>query len=175
MNSLERVLATIPGIETDYQPFTMLLSLYGASLLKTSAKEYYRNPELSSKVLRDGWLNTGDVCSRDSQGLMHIKGRSDDLIIKAGMNIYPAEIENQLKESSIFSDIVAYGVFTQSGQEISIDAVLAEGAKHLTVRDVFAICGKTLPAYQLPATINLVEALEKNASGKTLRPRTKLC
>ncbi|HCE56417.1 MAG TPA: uroporphyrinogen decarboxylase [Prolixibacteraceae bacterium] len=46
MNSLERVLATIPGIETDYQPFTMLLSLYGASLLKTSAKEYYRNPEL---------------------------------------------------------------------------------------------------------------------------------
>lgn len=46
MNSLERVLATIPGIETDYQPFTMLLSLYGASLLKSGTKEYYRNPEL---------------------------------------------------------------------------------------------------------------------------------
>lgn len=46
MNSLERVLATIPGIDTDYQPFTMLLSLYGASLIKTRTIEYYRNPEL---------------------------------------------------------------------------------------------------------------------------------
>lgn len=46
MNSLERVLATIPGIETDYQPFTMLLSLYGASLIKTDTIEYYRNPVL---------------------------------------------------------------------------------------------------------------------------------
>lgn len=46
MNSLERVLATIPGIETDYQPFTMLLSLYGANLIKTGTFEYYRNPEL---------------------------------------------------------------------------------------------------------------------------------
>lgn len=46
MNSLERVLATIPGIETDYQPFTMLLSLYGASLLKTNTVDYYRNPVL---------------------------------------------------------------------------------------------------------------------------------
>jgi len=46
MNSLERVLATIPGIETDYQPFTMLLSLYGASLIKAGTIEYYRNPEL---------------------------------------------------------------------------------------------------------------------------------
>jgi uroporphyrinogen decarboxylase len=46
MNSLERILATIPGIETDYQPFTMLLSLYGASLIKTNTIEYYRNPDL---------------------------------------------------------------------------------------------------------------------------------
>jgi len=46
MNSLERILATIPGIETDYQPFTMLLSLYGASLIKTSTLGYYRNPNL---------------------------------------------------------------------------------------------------------------------------------
>lgn len=46
MNSLERVLATIPGIDTDYQPFTMLLSLYGASLIKAGTVEYYRNPAL---------------------------------------------------------------------------------------------------------------------------------
>ncbi len=46
MNSLERVMATIPGIETDYQPFSLLLSLYGASLLKTDTIEYYRNPAL---------------------------------------------------------------------------------------------------------------------------------
>jgi uroporphyrinogen decarboxylase len=46
MNSLERILSTIPGVETDYQPFTMLLSLYGASLIKTDTIEYYRNPVL---------------------------------------------------------------------------------------------------------------------------------
>jgi uroporphyrinogen decarboxylase len=46
MNSLERILATIPGTDTDYQPFTMLLSLYGASLIKANTVDYYRNPEL---------------------------------------------------------------------------------------------------------------------------------
>ena len=58
---------------------------------------YYKNPQKTNEVLKDGWLCTGDLALFNDEGFLKIKGRNDDLIIKAGMNIYPQEIESALK------------------------------------------------------------------------------
>ena len=71
---------------------------------------YYNNPEKTAEVLKDAWLCTGDLALINSKGLLKIKGRNDDMIIKAGMNIYPQEIEsalkidNRVKEALILSE-----------------------------------------------------------------------
>lgn len=70
---------------------------------------YYQNPTLTGKVLQNGWLCTGDVATVNDDGLLKIKGRSDDLIIKAGMNVYPQEIEAVLKTDARVREVLIYG------------------------------------------------------------------
>ena len=59
---------------------------------------YYNSPELTEKTITDGWLRTGDIAELNENGRLKIKGRSDDMIIRAGINIYPQEIEAELKK-----------------------------------------------------------------------------
>ena len=70
---------------------------------------YYNAPDMTDKVLRDGWLCTGDVAYMNADGMLYIKGRSDNMIIRAGMNVYPAEIENALSEDRRVKEVMAYG------------------------------------------------------------------
>lgn len=127
---------------------------------------YYNDPAQTEKVLQNGWLCTGDLAERNEEGLLRVKGRSDDLIIRAGMNIYPQEIESALKEDPRVREVMAYGMphpllGTQIGMKIS-------GA-FSSVEEVKALCGKILPPYQIPARIELTDRLPKNGSGKLIR------
>jgi acyl-CoA synthetase (AMP-forming)/AMP-acid ligase II len=138
-------------------------------------KGYYGDPCLTSRTIVDGWLNTGDIGVRKGANLLRILGRADDMIIKAGMNIYPAEIENALKCHKAILDVLAYGIPSFAGQEIAINAVLTEEYSHFSIRELFEVCGEVLPPYMLPSKINIVASLEKNASGKVVRPRFVQC
>lgn len=71
---------------------------------------YYNDPAQTERVLQNGWLCTGDLAERNEEGLLRVKGRSDDLIIRAGMNIYPQEIESALKEDPRVREVMAYGM-----------------------------------------------------------------
>ena len=127
---------------------------------------YYNAPEYTSKVLQGGWLCTGDIAVIDEEGLLWIKGRFDDLIIRAGMNIYPQEIEQALKKDSRVREVLAYGVDDPiSGQQIAIEIAGDFSDKD----EVKKLCLTVLPAFQVPSRINLVDELPKNGSGKLLR------
>lgn len=132
-------------------------------------KGYYHNPKLTEAVLLGGWLRTGDMACIDENGLLYIKGRADDLIIKAGMNIYPAEIENALRQSEKIEGVVAYSIKKTSGQRIGINVQPAGHYANITKRDIMRECEKYLSSYQFPDEINIVEKIYKNASGKTVR------
>lgn len=126
---------------------------------------YYNEPELTEKVLKDGWLCTGDIAVIEA-GLLKIKGRSDDLIIRAGMNIYPQEIEEALKSDSRVSEVLVYGIDnrfsgTQIGMKISGDFSDTDEVRRL--------CVKLLPSFLIPSVIELVDDLPKNGSGKIIR------
>ena len=127
---------------------------------------YYNNPQKTSEAMQDGWLCTGDLAMFNEEGLLKIKGRSDDLIIKAGMNIYPQEIENVLKQDSRVREVLAYGYNDERhGTQIALDIT----GEFLDAAEVKALCKRCLPGYQMPNRINLLKEVPKNGSGKIIR------
>lgn len=132
---------------------------------KSIMKGYYDNEPATNRVVRDGWLHTGDVAEEDAEGRIYIKCRKDNMIIRAGMNIYPQEIESLLKEDSRIEDVLAYGKKNSSvSEKICIDVVTK-----LEKNEVYEICKKRLMSYELPDYIEIVEEIPKNASGKVIR------
>lgn len=137
------------------------LLIFGNSIMKG----YYNNSESTLRTKQEGWLHTGDVAEMDEQGRIYIKCRKDNMIIRAGMNIYPQEIENALKENEKIVDILAYGVKNDTvGEKIHIKVVTV-----LSKAEVYNICKQKLLSYELPDVIEIVDELPKNASGKVIR------
>lgn len=134
-------------------------------------KAYYKNEVLTSKVLSEGWLNTGDIGYVDSNGFLNILSRIDDMIIKAGMNIYPKEIEEQIFRIKQVKECIVYGIKSDIGQSIATDIVLNNDYDNMTLKELTELISEILPSYQMPEKINIVSALLKNASGKTIRKR----
>ena len=127
---------------------------------------YYKNPTLTSKVICDGWLCTGDIASIDTNGFLKIYGRSDDMIIRAGMNIYPQEIEAELKRDSRVKEVLAYGYTDKNGNtQIGLDIC----GDFLGTHEVHSLCCEILPRYQIPTEIHIMDSLKKNGSGKIIR------
>ncbi|UJF34497.1 class I adenylate-forming enzyme family protein [Paenibacillus hexagrammi] len=132
---------------------------------------YWNNPELTERKLRDGWLYTGDMVRRGEDGYLYIIGRKDDMIIRAGMNIYPKEIEDVLLEDRRIKQAVAYGVpDPRYGQKIHISVVShSELEEPLSVMEIMEICKGRLASYQLPDIIRIVDEIPRNAAGKIVR------
>jgi len=122
---------------------------------------YYNDEKSTNEVLKDGWLCTGDIAEKTSKGWIKIHGRSDDMIIRAGMNIYPLEIENELKKDNRVKQTHVYGFNNKVVLEIAGD--------FSDVSEVKSLCIDILPAYQIPSSIVLLDELPQNASGKTIK------
>lgn len=126
---------------------------------------YYQDPRSTRKVLKDGWLCTGDIAVINNAGFLKIKGRNDDLIIKAGMNIYPAEIEAELRKDKRVKEVLAYGFDNKFGVQIGIKVA----GDFNCIDEIKQLCASTLPSFQVPSIIHLVDEIPKTASGKILR------
>ena len=127
---------------------------------------YYNRPEKTAQIIKDGWLCTGDLALFTDEGFLKIKGRADDLIIKAGMNIYPQDIENTLKTDSRVRDVYvrSYEDY-QLGEQIEVN-ITGDFSSSSEVKE---LCRTILPSYQMPARVNLMRELYKNGSGKIIR------
>lgn len=127
---------------------------------------YYKNETLTQKVLAGGWLHTGDIAVKDEQGRIEICGRKDDMIIRAGVNIYPAEIERALLEDPRTEQVLAYGV---AGRDrITRIAVKIKG-RFSQEEEVHEMCRERLPEYLRPGLVELVKEFEHSGSGKLVR------
>ena len=129
---------------------------------------YYENPTETDRKLQDGWLLTGDMASVDENGFIKIHGRKDDLMIRAGMNIYPGEIEAVLREDERVQDLYVYGIpDAVYGEAI----VLVVSGRFASEREVRALCNQKLPSYEIPTHIKLRPQLTYTASGKLIRTK----
>ena len=130
---------------------------------------YWEQPELTAQRVKNGWLHTGDMVYRGADSYLYIAGRKDDMIVRAGMNIYPKEIEDILLDDRRIREVVAYGEFDPKyGQKLCVDVVPYTEAI-LTPSDIIAMCRKELAAYQYPDRIQIVEELPRNQAGKLMR------
>jgi acyl-CoA synthetase (AMP-forming)/AMP-acid ligase II len=134
---------------------------------------YYRNPQQTeTAVTPDGWLKTGDLARQDADGAMHIAGRSKELIIRSGFNVYPAEVEHVL---NAHPDVVQSAVIGRAvaGNEEVVAFVELTGGAITTPADLAAWCEARLAPYKRPAEINVLAALPAASTGKILKHRLR--
>jgi acyl-CoA synthetase (AMP-forming)/AMP-acid ligase II len=125
---------------------------------------YYHRPEATAEALRDGWLHTGDVATRDADGYLYLVDRKKDMIIRGGENIYPREIEDVLLEHPGVREAAVVGrPEAVRGEEVHAVVALVAGTD---LADVEAFCRERLAPFKVPVTWELVEALPKTSTGK---------
>jgi long-chain acyl-CoA synthetase len=132
-------------------------------------KGYYKKPEETEKVLKDGWFYSGDIGKFDEDGYLTIVDRKKDMIIAGGYNIYPVELDNVLFGHPKVLEACAIGIpDAYRGETVKAFIVVKQG-ETLTEDEVLAYCKKNLAAYKVPKHIEFVKELPKSAVGKILR------
>ncbi len=136
---------------------------------------YYKNPEATAEVLKDGWLYTGDMARMDEDGFYYLVDRKKDVIISGGENLYPVQIEDFLRRSDKIKDVAVIGLPDKRLGEIAAAIIeLKEGAV-CTEEEINAFC-KELPRYKRPRRI-IFDQIPRNPTGKIEKPvlRDKYC
>jgi acyl-CoA synthetase (AMP-forming)/AMP-acid ligase II len=120
-----------------------------------------------SAAFRDGWFYPGDLASFDADGFLYLRGRAKDMIIRGGVNIYPADIEQVLLDHPGIAEAAVVGVPSADlGEEIAAYVVCRAPVAESVLR---AACAERLARYKMPKWIFFVDALPKNSAGKVLK------
>ena len=130
---------------------------------------YWRNPEASAAALRDGWLWTGDLASRDADGFLTLKDRSKDLLISGGSNIYPREVEEVLLTAPGVAEVAVVGAPDAEWGEVVVAFVVAGAGHAPDARALDAHCLERIARFKRPKRYVFVDALPKNHYGKVLK------
>jgi long-chain acyl-CoA synthetase len=132
-------------------------------------KGYYRRPEATDAVIRDGWFRSGDLARKDADGFYYIVDRSKDMIIRGGFNVYPREVEEVLMTHPDVSLAAVIGVPHEShGEEVKAVVILHEGAT-TTAEDLVAWGKEQMAGYKYPRMVEVVDELPMTATGKILK------
>lgn len=132
-------------------------------------KEYYRNPELTAKTIRNGWLYTGDLGRKDEDGFFYVVDRKKDLVISGGENIYPVEIEEILQQHAKIHDVAVIGTPDERLGEIVTAVIEPVLDKKLTEEEMNSYCENKLPRYKRPRKI-IFDKVPRNPTGKIQKP-----
>lgn len=134
---------------------------------------YWRNPDATKSTFReDGYFITGDVAKIDEEGVVSIVGREKDLIISAGFNIYPSEIEFQINQIPLISDSAVFGVPHPDLGEGVVAAVIRQSDR-LSELQISESLEKNLSAFKVPRQILFVDEFPRNAMGKIEKNRLR--
>jgi len=130
---------------------------------------YWRKPEATAQMLRDGWLYMGDAGYLDDAGYLYVRDRIDDTVIVAGQNIYPVEIENALRAHPAVADVAVYGVPEPRWGEAVRAAVVLSPGKQATARELMVHLHGRIADYKIPTGYSFLDRLPYNPTGKVLR------
>ena len=136
---------------------------------------YYKNPEATEEVLKNGWLYTGDMAKYDKDGFIYLVDRKKDVIISGGENIYPVQIEDFLRSNDKIKDCAVIGLPDRRLGEISAAIIEFKEGQSSTEEEIMEFC-KALPRYKRPHKV-IFDNIPRNATGKIEKPalRKKYC
>jgi acyl-CoA synthetase (AMP-forming)/AMP-acid ligase II len=130
---------------------------------------YWNLPEASASLVRDGWLHTGDAGFFDADGYLYVYDRVKDMIISGAENIYPAEVESALFGHPAVADVAVIGVPDDRWGESVKALVVLEQGKTASEAEIIAYCRERIAHYKAPKSVEFVDTLPRNASGKLLK------
>ena len=138
-------------------------------------KCYYKNPEATEEILRDGWLLTGDMAKEDEEGFIYLVDRKKDVIISGGENIYPVQIEDFLRAHPSIKDAAVIGLPEKRLGEITCAIIEVKEGESLTEEEINEFC-LGMPKYKRPRKIILAD-VPRNPTGKIEKPllRDRYC
>ncbi len=127
---------------------------------------YWKNPEATASTLVGGWVHTGDAGFLDEQGFLFVNDRLKDMIIYAGENIYPAEIESALCGHPAVAEAAVIGVPDERwGEQVKAIVVLRDG-EQASARSILSDVRSRLAAFKVPKSVDFVQSLPRTPSGK---------
>ncbi|MNS53352.1 Long-chain-fatty-acid--CoA ligase [compost metagenome] len=133
-------------------------------------KGYWKNPDATASAIKDGWLHTGDVVVRDTEGYFYIVDRKKDMFISGGENVYPAELEKLLAGHPAINEAAVIGIPDAKWGEVGRAIVALRPGHTLTDKEVVAFLADKLAKYKLPKSVVFVAELPRNSTGKVTKP-----
>ena len=128
---------------------------------------YFGRPDETARVIVDGWLHTGDIGHVDADGYLTLVGRSKDMIIRGGENIYPKEIEDVLAGDPAVLEAAVIGVPDNKWGEIVVAYIQPRADRTVDPGALQELCARKLSGYKRPTSFFVVDAIAKNAIGKS--------
>jgi long-chain acyl-CoA synthetase len=135
-------------------------------------KGYYQNPAETARVIRNGWLYTGDMASRDRDGYFTIVDRKKDIIKTSGFLVYPAEVEEVLRRHPDVAEAGVIGVADGDKGEM-VQAMVVPKNGQLDINALQRFCAEHLSKHKQPRRFEIVKELPKNFLGKVQRRRLR--
>ena len=136
---------------------------------------YYKNEEATNEILKDGWLFTGDMAKVDEDGFIYLVDRKKDVVISGGENLYPVQIEDELRKFDKIKDVAVIGLPDARLGEIAAAIIEIKEGITCTEDEITEFC-KELPRYRRPRKI-IFDKVPRNPTGKIEKPvlREKYC
>jgi malonyl-CoA/methylmalonyl-CoA synthetase len=154
----------LPGVEVRLAPSNGEIEVRGPNVFPG----YWHLAEATTASFTDdGWFTTGDLGAWDDDGYLRIVGRSKELIISGGYNVYPREVEDVLRSHPAVADVAVVGQPSDEWGETVVAVVVPNGP--VDADDLKAYCAGRLARYKRPRVVRFVDDLPRNALGKVLR------
>jgi long-chain acyl-CoA synthetase len=131
-------------------------------------KGYYNRPEETAKVIKDGWLSTGDMGTMSEDGFFQIVDRKKDMILVSGFNVYPNEVEEVIAGHPKVMEVAAIGIPDEKSGEV-VKVFIVKKDSSLQKDEILAYCKENLTGYKVPKQVVFRDDLPKTNVGKILR------
>jgi long-chain acyl-CoA synthetase len=131
---------------------------------------YWNRPDATAETIVDGWLRSGDLGRLDEDGYVYVEDRVKDMILRAGENVYGAEVENAIYEHPAVHEAAVFGVpHERLGEEVGV-AILVNDGMTLTPAELWAFLDEKIAKFKVPTQVVIMtEPLPRNAAGKFLK------
>lgn len=129
---------------------------------------YYNRPDETEKVIKNGWLYTGDIATMDKDGFFKIVDRKKDMILVSGFNVFPNEVEDVIAKHPKVMEVAAIGVPDEHSGEI-VKVFVVKKDDSLTEQEVIQFAKESLTNYKVPKKVEFAKELQKTNVGKILR------